>query len=361
MRAGADATVDEVIDGRDAGCAQPVALHRTHPGDQQQIAGAHDLGIARGTPPARDHAEFSTRVAPRDRGPPEPEVEAPVRDERAQPGPAQTEDRQELIGEVHAGGAVAQQQLDAIGARHAEAVELIDVCRELHERGHPGAARELAVLHDPSPGLVPHQEVGEPDELVGREGRLIDDVRVGGEGRVRARHRLGEGRGIRRSRLGDLDDAVAECGAVAREHPQLVLAAEPAGPFERDVLGLFHGGYPPDAGIDPPQPRELALRSGFEVARTPDHARLCRDVSQWFPFVPPIVRAGADSGRADAERMLDAEALVAASLNRPCPTYARATRRVACVSGTRMLERRILHMKRRVADGPRHLPAPRAC
>ena len=31
-----------------------------------------------------------------------------------------------------------------------EPIELVDVCRELHERGHPGAARELGVLHDPA-------------------------------------------------------------------------------------------------------------------------------------------------------------------------------------------------------------------
>ena len=72
--------------------------------------------------------------------------------------------------------AVAEEQLDPVGARRPEPVELVDVGGELHERRHPRVARELRVLDDPAPILVAHEEVGEADELRGRERRLIDHV-----------------------------------------------------------------------------------------------------------------------------------------------------------------------------------------
>ncbi len=223
-------------------------------------------------------------------------LELAVVDECAQSRAAQAEHGQKVIGEVHAGRAVAEQQLDPIRARHAEAVELVDVCRQLHESGHSRAPGELAVLHDPATRLITHQEVGEAHELVGGEGGLVDDVGVGGEGRVRVRDRGSQGRGIRRSGLGDLDHSVSEDLSIFRQHPHFVLAAESSGAFERGVFGLFDQRGASEACVDRAQPGELALGRGLEVARTPDDARLSRDVSQWFPFVPPIVRAGPDSG-----------------------------------------------------------------
>ena len=98
-------------------------------------------------------------------------------------------------------------------------------------------------IHRPASSRT--RKSAKPDELVGRERGLVDDVGVGGQRRVRVRHRLGQGRGIRRSRLGDLDDSLAERRAIAREHPQLVLAAEPSGALERGVFGLFDGAMRP--------------------------------------------------------------------------------------------------------------------
>ena len=213
----------------------------------------------------------------------------------AQPGAAEAEHGQQVVGEVRARRAVAQQQFHSVGPLDTQPIELIDVCRELHERRHPSATCELAVLHDPAPCLIARQEVGEPDELLRCEGGLVDDVGIGGQRGVGAGDGLGEGGGIRRPRLSDLDDALAVVSAILGEHPQFVLAAEASRALERGVFGFFDGVDASEPGVDGAQPRELALRSRLEVARAPDDARLIRDVSQWFPFVSPIVRAGGDS------------------------------------------------------------------
>ena len=68
-----------------------------------------------------------------------------------------------------ADGAVAEDEVDLVGARDAEAVELVDICRELHKRRDAGGAGELGVLHAPTTVVFAQQEVGEPDELVSGE------------------------------------------------------------------------------------------------------------------------------------------------------------------------------------------------
>ena len=285
------------------GSTQAVTLHRAHAGDQEQIAGGHDLAVAGGAASARQHPQLAARIAPRDRRLRCAAVKTPVGDQRLQSGAAQTEHREQILGEMLARRSVAEQQLHAIRPRHAQPIELVDVCRKLHQSGDAGAAGQLAVLHDPAAGLVTREEVREPDELIGRESGLVDDVRVGCESRVRVGHCRGQSGGIRRPRRGDLDDAVAVLLAVVGEHAKLVLAAEQSGAFERGVFGLFDCGDAPEAGVDRTQPRELALGCGLEIARAPDDARLSRNVSQWFPFVPPIVRAGADSAARSGEPM----------------------------------------------------------
>ncbi len=187
----------ELVDRRDPGSAQAIPLHGTHAGDEQQIAEGHHLRVARGAPAAREHAELTARIAPGDRRTVDAEIEATVGDERAKPRAAQAEHRQQIVRHVGARRAVAEQQLHAIGPLNPQPVELVDVCRELHKRGHTGAPRQLAVLHDPASRLVPHQEVGESYELVRREGSLVDDVGVRGQCGVGAGHGLGEGSGIR--------------------------------------------------------------------------------------------------------------------------------------------------------------------
>ncbi len=250
MPFGTGPAIAELVDRRDARRAQAVALHGTHPGDEQQVARRDDLCVARGAAPAREHAELAPGIAPCDRGDVGAGIQSPIGDEGLQSRAAQREHRKEVVRGVHARGAVAQQQLDAVGARHAEPVELIDVCRELHERGHLGATRELAVLHDPAPGLVAREEVGEADELVGREGGLEDDIGAGGQRGVRGLHGGGQGCGIRRPRRGDLDDAVAEPLAVVGEHAELVLAAEASGALERGVFGFVDRVDAAETSID---------------------------------------------------------------------------------------------------------------
>ena len=141
----------ELLDRVDADGSQPLALHRAHTGHEEQITGCHDLRIARRTASARDDAELAARVSPRDRLPRRSEFEAPVGDQRGQPLAPQPEDGEEIVDLMLADAAVAEEQLHAVRAGHAQPVELVDVGRELHEGGDTGVACELRVLHDPRP------------------------------------------------------------------------------------------------------------------------------------------------------------------------------------------------------------------
>jgi hypothetical protein len=92
----------------------------------------------------------------------------------------------------------------------AQGRELVGVGGELQQRGHPGGAGELGVLHEvPAVGLA-NDEVGEAEEVVAEECRLEHDVRPAAEGR------LGGGNGgLERAvlvRVGalDLNDSPAE-------------------------------------------------------------------------------------------------------------------------------------------------------
>ena len=125
------------------------------------------------------------------------EIEAAVGDERRQPLAPEAEDGEQIVDRVPAHAAVAEQQLDVVGALDAEPIELVDVGGELHQRRDPGMTGELGVLHHPAAGVVAHQEVGEPDEVGGRERRLVDHGGVGGQRRDRLRHRVGQGDSIR--------------------------------------------------------------------------------------------------------------------------------------------------------------------
>ena len=161
------------LDRRDAGLDQPAALGRSHPRNKEQIALALNL---RGAPLATP-ACTKPRVAPR-RGC------AGCRtfdDEAAQAGPLAAKDRHDVVDAVCADRPVAEQQLDSVASGDAEPVELRDVGGELQERRHTRSARQLAVLHHVAPIGLPDQEVGEPDELVGRKRRLKHDVDARGK------------------------------------------------------------------------------------------------------------------------------------------------------------------------------------
>ena len=197
---------------------------------------------------------------------------------------------------MHRRRAVAEQQLDAVAVLHAEEVELIDICRQLHERRHAGVPREFGVLHDPAAVPVTQQEVGETDELVGREHRLIDDGDAGvGKRRVGRGDGGRDARGIRRSRLGQLDDTTRILGAVGLELAQFVLRAEPPGAGEREVFGLFDGRHAAELRVDLAQPRELAFGRGLEIARAPDDPAFVFDVSH-VALPQSTLAAGADTG-----------------------------------------------------------------
>ena len=82
----------QVVDGMDAGGAQPVTLHGSHPGDEQQVAMGDDLRIAGRASAARHDPELTPVVSPRDRSARGARRDVAVGDERPQSLPAQPED-----------------------------------------------------------------------------------------------------------------------------------------------------------------------------------------------------------------------------------------------------------------------------
>jgi hypothetical protein len=119
----------QVVDGADAGGAQPVALHGSHPRDEQQVAMGDDLRIAGRASAARHDPELAAVVSPRDRSARRAGRDVAVGDERAQSLPAQPEDGHEVADGVRRGRAVAEQQLHPAAARHSQPVELVGICR----------------------------------------------------------------------------------------------------------------------------------------------------------------------------------------------------------------------------------------
>ena len=148
------------------------------------------------------------------------------------------------------------------------------------------------------PAVVADEEVGEARRSrVGRERRLVDDLGVGGERRVRPSDRIGEGDGIRRSRLGDLDHAVAVPRDVVGEHAALVHGAEAPRALEGEVFGLFDRRDAPEPRVDRTQPGELALGGRLEIARAPDDPAFVLDVSHASPSLTTLAAASDTSPR----------------------------------------------------------------
>ncbi|CAH0270432.1 hypothetical protein SRABI128_03378 [Microbacterium sp. Bi128] len=275
----------EGVDRVDPAGAQPIALHRAHARDQEQVAVSHDLDLARRATAARDHGELAPGVAPgqhRARG---AEVDPPVGDEGAQARTAQREDGHQVVDSMGTRTAVAQEQLHLVGPRHPEPVELVDIGGQLHEGRDAGAAGELGVLHDPRPRATvigrrfADEEVGEPHELVGREGGLVHDLGRGiGQRLAGEAHRLGERIRVGGAGRRDLADGRTEAPTVVLEHAQLVRGPQCRGALEGGILGVGHGSDAADLRVDRPEPRELALGCRFEVAGAPDDPGLLLDV-----------------------------------------------------------------------------------
>ncbi|MDQ1085076.1 hypothetical protein QE414_003083 [Microbacterium sp. SORGH_AS 344] len=250
-----------------------------------------DLELAGRASTAGDHSQIAACVAPVDRCSGGAQADPAVGDQGAQTLAPQAEDGQQVVDAVGARGAVAEEQLDLVGARHTQTIELVDIGGELHEGRDAGPPREFRVLHDPRPRAVgtrfglAHQEVGEADELVGGERRLIDDLgRRVGESAIGEVHGLGEGLGVGGASRGDLAHRRAEARAVRVEHAHLVGGAQTGGAFEGGVFGVVHGGDAAQLGVDGAQPRELALGRGLQVAGAPDDSRVVLDV----PHTPTL-------------------------------------------------------------------------
>ncbi len=153
-------------------------LHRSHPRDHEKVAVREHLLLAGGAAPAGHDLEVAAIVAPRQRSARRTVGDTPIGDECAQPRASHLEQREEIVDGVRAERAVAEDEVDLIGTRDAEAIELVDICRELHEGGDTRLARQLRVLHPPAPVVVFTEEIGEADELLGCESGLEDDLYV---------------------------------------------------------------------------------------------------------------------------------------------------------------------------------------
>ena len=242
------------------------ALGGAQAGDEQHVAVRLHLEVARGTAPV----ELVAGVAPGDRA----VVGDPLGDDLLEPRAAQPVDGSDVVEPVHAGRPVAEQQLDRVGARHADALELLGVGGELEERGDARPTGELRVLHEVAAVGLAHDEVGEADEaLVGERG-LEHHRCAGGERGLRRLDRGLHGGGVAHVGPLDLDDGRPELGAVGLEHAMLVRVAHAARALEHRVGDRFEERVATELGVELAQEGELALRGLLEVARARDDGAL---------------------------------------------------------------------------------------
>ena len=252
----------ERVDGGDAGLEERRPLGDAEPRDEQHVAVGLHLEVAGGAAPV----ELVAGVAPHDRA---VFVEAFGHDllESRAPQPV---DGRDVVEAVRARGAVAEEQLDGVGAGHARALELLGVGGELEERGDARPPGELGVLHEVAPVGLAHDEVGEADEALVGEGRLEDHRRARRERRPRRLDgRCDRGRVAHVGPL-DLDDGRPQPGAIHVEHAVLVLVAHAARAFEHRVFGIGHGIDAAELRVERAQECELALRGLLQVARARD-------------------------------------------------------------------------------------------
>ena len=208
----------------------------------------------------------------------------------AQPLAAQPEDREEIVDLVRADAAVAEQQLDAVASAGTPSRSSWSTyaasCMSAVTRAWR-ASFVSCTIHGRSARCGSRdEEVGEADEVVGRERGLVDDLRVRARApRSSARpHRRGprhptiSPRGSRPRRRRTARRSRRARGARAR------CRARPAR-SRVSVLGLFDRRDAPEPRVDRTQPRELALGRRLEVARAPDDPAFVLDVSHALPFL----------------------------------------------------------------------------
>lgn len=219
------------------------------------------LLLAGGASAAGHHLEVALIITPRQGGVGRRIVDPPVGDQRSEAGTAHLEQREQIVDGMCAEGSVTEDEVDGIGSRNTEPVELVDICRQLHEGRDPSGAGELGVLYAPASVVVTLQEIGESDELGSRERRLEDDRRVGCERLDRLVDGGRERHGIDGRHLLDaVHPTIAEVVDVARQDVLLVHVSELGGAGERGVLRLHDRVYAPQLGVDRSAPGEFAFR-----------------------------------------------------------------------------------------------------
>ena len=242
------------------------ALARADSGDQQQVAGSHDLGLAVIAPPIDQVA----LVAPLD-GSGLGEVFA---DQVLQPRAPIPVDGRDLVDVVLARRPVAQDELDRVIGGDSQPHQVPVVRGELEQRGDLDGAGELGVLDSVASVGLPDEEVGEPDRRRVRvglveEGGLKHDRGAGFEGCTRGGGRFAQADRVD-SRPGDLDDTVAVLDLELRQLGLLVDVTQRAGALEHRVLVDVEGRDAPQLDVEHSEKRELALRGERQVGGTRD-------------------------------------------------------------------------------------------
>ena len=252
----------ELLHRPDAHVEQPAARRPTHPGDEQEVAGGLDLGLARLAPPAGQPAG----VAPRRRfhGP------SVVGEEVVESLPARPVDRQDVVERVVTSVAAADDEACHRGGGNSRGPQQRGIRGDLEEGGNARGARELGVADEPAlRGAL--EEVGVTDEAAVEERRLVDHLGVGVQ-RV-------EGLGVGSLQLEPAVPRPAELHdptTVLRDEPAqlglLVLVAQLDDPGRHGVVRHLQARRPTEGDVELADERELAACGRAQVARAQNEA-----------------------------------------------------------------------------------------
>ena len=268
----------ELSHGGDAGVDEMCSVASADAGDEEQVLAGDDLLLARIAPPASG----VPGVGPVDGF----GVGDMLVDDLLEVGSLATVDREQVLGCVVGGGAVAEHQVQVPGHLDAVGFERIRIRGQLQQGRYSGVPRQLRVVHGVRgvvrPSAFLDQEVAEPEEAAVEERGLIQHVVLpqrgfdgGGIGVGQTEERaLGPGHDR---------DTRSEPALEQVELTAFVREAERRGAFEHGVCGVVNGVDSAELCIEGAKQRVLARRGGREVAGAvndavgqEEHAPNCR-------------------------------------------------------------------------------------
>ena len=200
-----------------------------------------------------------------------------------------------LVDGTGADGAVAEDEVDLVGARDAEAVELVDICRELHKRRDAGGAGELGVLHAPTTVVSRSRKSANPTNSsvanAAWNSSRVSDLSTS---------IVSDTTAARAAASAELARSIS-CTASAPNRSRYAARTSASctspsarGTFESRVFRLFDSRHAAELRVDRARPRELAFCGRLQVARAPDDA-LFLSVD---PHVPSVA-GGSDTSPRD--------------------------------------------------------------